>query len=89
MKNLMIVGMLFASMSVFAQDTPKKENLPACCKSNKIAKAPAQQVNDKEKTVRAVKHQANGNSAHGKKVGHKVRVAAPGSPVSGKVEEKM
>ena len=87
--------MLFASMSVFAQSAPKsdaakKENLPVCCNPNKMIKAPAQQVNDKKKTIRPIKgHQDNGHSVHGKKVGHKVRVAPPGSPVSGKVEEKM
>lgn len=95
MKNVMIVGMLFASMSVFAQNAPnsdaaKKENLPVCCKSDKMMKAPARPVSDKEISVREVNgKQGNVPGAQKKKVEHKGRVAVPGSPVSGKVEEKM
>lgn len=95
MKNAMIVGMLFASMSVFAQTTPnsdvsKKENLPACRKSDKMMKAPARPVSDKEISVREV-NAKQGNAPHveRKKVEHKGRVAVPGSPVNSKVEEKM
>ncbi len=96
MKNLLIVGMLFASMSVFAQNSPnndvaKKENLKVCHTSNKMIKAPAQQVNDKEKSVRASNgnHQRNGHGVHGKNIEHKGRVAVPGSRKCCKVEEKM
>lgn len=95
MKNVMIIGMLFASMSVFAQNSPKsdeakKENLPVCCKSDKMKKAPARPVSDKEISVRDVNgKKSNAPSVQRKKVEHKGRVAVPGSPVSGKVEEKM
>ena len=87
--------MLFASMSVFAQNTPnsdaaKKESLSVCRKSDKMKKAPARPASDKEISVREVNgKQANAPGIQKKKVEHKVRVAAPGSPVSGKVEEKM
>lgn len=96
MKNLLIVGMLFASMSVFAQNSPKadgakKETLKVCKKSDKMIKAPAQQVNDKEKHVRSTNghHRANGQGVHGKNIEHKGRVAAPGSRKCCTVKEKM
>ena len=96
MKNLLIVGMLFVSMSVFAQNAPKndvakKENLRVCQKSTGMIKSPAQQVNDKEKSVRSSNghHQGNGHGVHGKNIEHKGRVAVPGSRQCCKVEEKM
>lgn len=97
MKNLIVVGMLFASMSVFAQNAPQKEvaqkeNHAACCvKSDKMKKAPARAVNEKEKSVRSANGQLHGhhNGVQVKKGERKVRVAVPGERKSVKVEEKM
>lgn len=69
MKKLMIVGMLFASMGLFAQEAPSKNKAHVCEKKcNKMPKAPVGQMRERQ----LKDHSANGQAIRpGKIVQHK------------------